>query len=276
MKSSLGSSGSCLLNGLLIASFLLFFSFVEHVVAQESAPTKPTSDRTSDRLEAIESVLGKIVQELQSIKQLKPVEVKQAEPASKPAVKTEAKPSVYPPAMKIDSELIKSVKWRSIGPANMAGRITDIAVHDKDPSLWFVATASGGILKTVNQGTTVTHQFDKQETVSLGAIAVDPSDTNVLWAGTGEANPRNSVSYGDGVYKSTDSGTTWKNMGLKKSYQISRIVVSPTRILVPNCLLAPSSRDARFTLSPITVYSMRLIEPMLPTTTSPVAIPTPI
>ncbi len=129
--------------------------------------------------------------------------------------------------MKVDAELVKNVKWRSIGPANMAGRITDIAIHEKDPSLWFIATASGGILKTINQGTTVTHQFDKQETVSLGAIAVDPNDTSVVWAGTGEANPRNSVSYGDGVYKSTDGGATWKNMGLKKTYQISRILVSP-------------------------------------------------
>ena len=102
--------------------------------------------------------------------------------------------------MKIDSELVKNVKWRSIGPANMAGRITDIAIPDNDPSLWYIATASGGILKTVNQGTTVAHQFDKQETISLGAIAIDPNDNKVVWAGTGEANPRNSVSYGDGVY----------------------------------------------------------------------------
>ena len=156
-----------------------------------------------------------------------PAEGKPAEPTSKPAEKAPSKPLVFPPAMKIDSELLKSVKWRSIGPANMAGRITDIAVHDKDPSLWFVATASGGILKTANRGTTVTHQFDKQETVSIGAIAVDPNDINVLWAGTGEANPRNSVSFGDGIYKSTDSGSTWKNMGLKKTYQISRVLVSP-------------------------------------------------
>ena len=217
---------SYLLVGALLASipFLLFVD--ECVFAQESpTPTQPTPGR--DRLEVIEGVLGKIVQELQSIKQMKPAEGKPAEPTSKPAEKAPSKPLVFPPAMKIDSELLKSVKWRSIGPANMAGRITDIAVHDKDPSLWFVATASGGILKTVNRGTTVTHQFDKQETVSIGAIAVDPNDTNVLWAGTGEANPRNSVSFGDGIYKSTDSGSTWKNMGLKKTYQISRVLVSP-------------------------------------------------
>ena len=227
MRSKLSPLAALVLRGILLAPFFIP-SLAKVSVAQEpETPTKPTADKTSDRLEAIEGVLGKIVQELQSIKQPKAPEVKPPEPAAKLAEKTPAKPIVFPPAMKIDPELVKNVKWRSIGPANMAGRITDIAVHDKDPSLWFIATASGGILKTVNQGTTVTHQFDKQDTVSIGAIAVDPNDTNVLWTGTGEINPRNSVSYGDGVYKSIDSGATWKNMGLKKSYQISRILVSP-------------------------------------------------
>ena len=227
MRSKLSPLAAFVLRGILLAPFLVQ-SIANPSIAQEpDTPTKPTIDKTSDRLEAIEGVLGKIVQELQSIKQPKAPEVKPPEPAAKPTEKTPAKPIVFPPAMKIDPELVKNVKWRSIGPANMAGRVTDIAVHDKDPSLWFIATASGGILKTVNQGTTVTHQFDKQDTVSIGAIAVDPNDTNVLWTGTGEINPRNSVSYGDGVYKSIDSGATWKNMGLKKSYQISRILVSP-------------------------------------------------
>ena len=226
------SRASFVLRGILLAPFFVQFGSILSFAQESEAPTKPTPDKTSDRLEAIEGVLGKIVQELQSIKQpkapeVKPPTVKPPEPAAKAAEKTPSKPVVFPPAMKIDPELVKNVKWRSIGPANMAGRITDIAVHDKDPSLWFIATASGGILKTVNQGTTVTHQFDKQDTVSIGAIAVDPNDINVLWTGTGEINPRNSVSYGDGVYKSTDSGATWKNMGLKKSYQISRILVSP-------------------------------------------------
>ena len=228
MRLSLGSYRSSWLRMFLLASSTLPLTFVAMVCAQElEAQVKPSADKSTDRLEAIEGVLEKIVQELQSLKQPKPAEVKQAEPAVKPVEKTPAKPLVFPPAMKIDSELVKNVKWRSIGPANMAGRITDIAIPDKDPSLWYIATASGGILKTVNQGTTVAHQFDKQETISLGAIAVDPNDTKVVWAGTGEANPRNSVSYGDGVYKSIDGGATWKNMGLKKTYQIGRILVSP-------------------------------------------------
>src|SRR5262245_51027029 len=121
----------------------------------------------------------------------------------------------------------RNFAWRSIGPATMGGRITSIAVAADDPSTYYVATASGGLLKTTNNGTTFEHQFDKEATVSLGAVAVAPSNKNIVWVGTGEANPRNSVSYGDGVYKSIDGGKTWQNMGLKKSYQVGAIVIHP-------------------------------------------------
>lgn len=129
---------------------------------------------------------------------------------------------------KLQSEWLNSMPFRSIGPANMAGRISDVEVHANDPSLWWIATAGGGILKTTNRGTTVEHQFDRQTTVSIGAIASDPQDKNILWVGTGEINPRNSVSYGDGVYKSTDGGKTFSHMGLKETYQISSILVHPS------------------------------------------------
>jgi photosystem II stability/assembly factor-like uncharacterized protein len=124
--------------------------------------------------------------------------------------------------------LNKLLAWRSIGPSNMAGRITALAVYEADPSTYYVATASGGVLKTTNNGSTFEHQFDKEKTVSIGAIAVAATNRNIVWVGTGEANPRNSVSYGDGVYVSTDGGKSWKNKGLTKSFQISRIVIHPT------------------------------------------------
>ncbi len=122
---------------------------------------------------------------------------------------------------------VQSLTWRSIGPANMGGRITSFAVCEKDPTVWWAASASGGLLKTTNNGTTFIHQFDHEATVSIGAVAVAPSDPNIVWVGTGEANPRNSVSWGDGVYRSTDGGQTWKNMGLKKTFQIGRIAIHP-------------------------------------------------
>lgn len=135
--------------------------------------------------------------------------------------KEEAKPTPLPKGW------LDALKWRSIGPANMGGRIVSVAVVPNDPSTYYVATASGGLLKTKNNGVTFSHLFDRQGVVSIGDVAVSPSDPNIVWVGTGENNPRNSVSYGDGVYKSTDGGKSWTNMGLKESFQIGRIAIHP-------------------------------------------------
>ncbi len=110
----------------------------------------------------------------------------------------------------------------------MGGRIVALSVFEADPSTYWVATASGGLLKTVNNGITYEHQFDREATVSIGAVCVAPSNRDILYVGTGENNPRNSVSWGDGVYKSIDGGKTWKNVGLRKSFQIGRMAVHPT------------------------------------------------
>lgn len=128
----------------------------------------------------------------------------------------------------VPADWVDSLRWRSIGPAGMGGRITAISVFEADPSTYWVATAGCGLLKTENGGTTFEHQLDREATCSIGDVCVAPSDRNVIYAGMGEGNPRNSVSYGDGVYKSADGGKTWANVGLRKSYQIGRVVVHPT------------------------------------------------
>ena len=127
----------------------------------------------------------------------------------------------------VPESAVAKLNWRCIGPANMGGRVTSLAVVESDPSTYYVATATGGLLKTVNNGTTFTFAFEKEATVSIGDVAVAPSDPNVVYVGTGENNPRNSVSYGDGVYKSTDAGKSWQNVGLKKSFSIGKIVIHP-------------------------------------------------
>jgi photosystem II stability/assembly factor-like uncharacterized protein len=131
----------------------------------------------------------------------------------------------------IDPALLSGLRWRSIGPANTGGRIHDFAVARVPGAqdALYVATASGGVFKSTNQGTTWTPVFDRVDAMmSIGDIAVAPSSPNTIWVGTGEANNRQSSSWGDGVYKSTDGGRTWKSAGLSDTRHIGRIVVHPT------------------------------------------------
>jgi len=122
----------------------------------------------------------------------------------------------------------KGLKARSIGPAVMGGRIPEVAVYEKNPSIQYVASAAGGVWKTTNYGTTWTPVFDHESTSVIGAAAVFQGNADIVWAGTGEPNARNSVSWGHGVFRSTDGGKSWKNMGLKESRHIGRIVIHPT------------------------------------------------
>ncbi|MGH7593026.1 MAG: VPS10 domain-containing protein, partial [Gemmatimonadales bacterium] len=117
--------------------------------------------------------------------------------------------------------------FRSIGPAVTSGRIDDIAVLERDTRIFYIATATGGLWKTSNNGVTLTPVFDSSSMASIGAVAIPGDDPNLVWVGTGENNNRQSSSWGDGVYKSTDGGASWRNMGLRDSKQVARIVIDP-------------------------------------------------
>ncbi len=117
------------------------------------------------------------------------------------------------------------LKLRSIGPAFMSGRIADIAIDANDFSRWYVAVGSGGVWKTENSGTTWQPVFDDQPSYSIGCVTIDPSNSAVIWVGTGENVGGRHVGYGDGIYRSGDGGASWQNLGLKESHHISKIIV---------------------------------------------------
>ena len=119
------------------------------------------------------------------------------------------------------------LEWRSIGPANMGGRIADIEGVPGNPNVVYVATASGGLFKTTNGGLKWTPVFERQGSISIGDIALEPGNPEVIWLGAGESAVRNSVSFGDGVYKSTDGGQTWRHMGLRDTEHVSKILINP-------------------------------------------------
>lgn len=127
----------------------------------------------------------------------------------------------------LDSTSLAGLKFRSLGPALTSGRIADIAVNPKNNKEYYVATASGGVWKTINSGTTFSPLFDSQGSYSIGCVTIDPNNHNVIWVGTGENNNQRSVAYGDGVYKSIDGGKSWTHMGLKNSEHIGNILVDP-------------------------------------------------
>lgn len=128
---------------------------------------------------------------------------------------------------RLSGDVFRGLAFRSIGPNLTTGRISDLEVDPNDPSVWYVAAASGGVFKSVNRGNSWTPIFDDYPSYTFGCIVVDPRDSNVVWLGTGENQSQRSVGYGDGVYKSNDGGKTWQRVGLPDSEHIQRIVFDP-------------------------------------------------
>src|SRR5678815_4095992 len=146
-----------------------------------------------------------------------------AQESPSPSVTSSPSPSPLP----LSEAFFKNLKARSIGPAVMGGRVSDIAIDPRNPFVFYVGLGHGGVFKTNDNGVTFQPIFDKQPMLSIGAVAIAPSDSDVIWVGTGEANDRNSSDWGDGMYRSTDGGETWQNVGLKESRTIARIIVDP-------------------------------------------------
>lgn len=131
-------------------------------------------------------------------------------------------------AQRSDTVSLAGLRWRNIGPASMGGRVVDFEAVDSDFKRVFLATASGGVFKSANAGITWEPIFDRYRSASIGDIAVFQPNPDIIWVGTGEANNRNSVAWGDGIYKSTDGGKTFTNMGLETTHQIARVITHPT------------------------------------------------
>lgn len=138
-----------------------------------------------------------------------------------------ASPAVAQMTSPVDPSTYSALQWRSIGPVQMGGRVTDVEGIPSPSKTFYIAAAAGGVWKTVNNGVTFFPVWTGDRVISMGDMAIAPSDTNQVWLGTGEEDSRNSISPGGGIYKSTDGGVTWKSMGLNNTETIGRIVVHP-------------------------------------------------
>jgi len=143
------------------------------------------------------------------------------------AQRRKKKTTVTTKQFELTDQMVKMLKFRSLGPAAYSGRISDLAVNPDNTSEYYVGTAAGGLWKTMNHGTTFKPIFDNQSVFSIGCLAMDPNNSNVVWVGTGENNSQRNLAYGDGVYKTTDGGKSFTNMGLKTSSQIGKIMIDP-------------------------------------------------
>jgi photosystem II stability/assembly factor-like uncharacterized protein len=150
-----------------------------------------------------------------------------AAPAKRETEKAPAKPTPTPSPTPTPGPPWSGMQWREIGPALPGGRLAGVAGSATNSLLYYLASAGGGIWKSEDGGETWQAVFEKESVSAMGAVAIDPANNDIVWAGTGEANPRNDVSYGNGVYKTADGGKTWKNMGLQGTRHISRILIDP-------------------------------------------------
>ena len=128
---------------------------------------------------------------------------------------------------RLNEQTLKGIELRSIGPGLATGRVQDVEIDPKNPNVWYVASAFGGLWKTENRGITFVPVFDDGGSFTLCCVAIDPKDSNVVWLGTGENTSQRSAHFGDGLYKSTDAGKTWKRVGLEKSEHIGEILIDP-------------------------------------------------
>src|SRR5947199_6391389 len=187
----------------------LFFSFA--LIAQDAQTKPPDTDKppvaTSPSAQARKAAK-------------KESKEAQKEKKEEPKKEEEKKPGM-------NADTFSGMKFRSIEPGVESGRVMSIAVNPKNPNEFYVGVASGGVWKTVNDGTTWTPVFDSEGSYSIVWVALAPNDASVVWVGTGESNSQRSVSYGDGIYRSDDGGKNWQNLGLKKSQHIGRVVVDP-------------------------------------------------
>jgi photosystem II stability/assembly factor-like uncharacterized protein len=207
VTSRLSGSSSFVFPFVLIALLLMPFA----VGAQE--------ERAAEKAAA-----EKARQEAAAKQQASPVPAKADEGKKPDEEKTEEEKK---PADPMSTGTFNGLRLRSIGPAFTSGRVVGFAVDPNNAARYFVIAASGGVWKTINNGTTWTPVFDREGSYSVGAIALDPKNPLTVWVGTGENNSQRSVSYGNGVYRSDDGGKTWKNVGLKTSEHIGRIVIDP-------------------------------------------------
>src|SRR5438874_7786064 len=130
--------------------------------------------------------------------------------------------------LELTASALTGLRFRTLGPANVSGRIVDLAVVESNTYTFYAASATGGLWKTTDNGTTFTPVFQDEAVPSIGCVTVSQSNPNIVWVGSGEATNRQSSGWGDGVYKSTDAGKSWTNMGLRDSEHVGRIVLHPT------------------------------------------------